>query len=27
LTDFGGHAVNVVDPDGFNAAVLGFLAG
>ncbi len=27
LTDFGGHSVNVVDPDGFNAAVLGFLAG
>jgi len=27
LTDFGGHSVNVVDPDGFNQAVLEFLAG
>lgn len=25
LTDSGGHAVNVVDPDGFNTAVEGFL--
>lgn len=25
LTDFGGHAVNVVDPDGFNATAAGFL--
>ncbi|MFV3126241.1 pyrimidine utilization protein D [Niveispirillum sp. KHB5.9] len=25
LTDFGGHAVNVVEPDGFNEAVVGFL--
>lgn len=27
LTDFGGHAVNVVDPDGFNETMLGFLRG
>ncbi|MFY8092473.1 MAG: pyrimidine utilization protein D [Niveispirillum sp.] len=27
LTDFGGHAVNVVVPDAFNASVLGFLQG